>query len=440
MLDRILEELRRQQETVERRVAALGVAGAIRASDAWDEAWWTWALGVDGDEDEDNDEGESADFGGAGGTQPESRTFMDQLEDGARGRTRPAVAPAALPVLRFRTEIFDAGSRPGAVGQPARTVEGASLEPPESCAICLGNFVRGETVTSVPGCGHRFHHSCLQKWMAAPPFTCPLCRVDCTAESSEVPPLVSLQDSIRHGAQPTPRLAPPPRVPAARPTPRARLQGAGGPSPRLAQSAGQISVSVPPANGPREGSATTDQAPPAATCGRVLRVPATTSSGPGGGEPTAAATASRRAAGSAPIQRQGPPLLSRPALRGGMGAPSSSANRPSILLGFGAAAGPENRAPAGNAAGRPPLAPPGGSLGTITLPLSGEGRGGQPCLTGRAALPGASTTPLGLGRPERGSQRHSSQLHGGRASVRSSVCVGSGRTLVQQGRGIAAPS
>ncbi|XP_047968213.1 RING-H2 finger protein ATL57-like [Salvia hispanica] len=45
----------------------------------------------------------------------------------------------------------------------------------EECPICLGEFSETETVKMIPYCGHVFHPSCLDTWLAAH-VTCPLCR------------------------------------------------------------------------------------------------------------------------------------------------------------------------------------------------------------------------------------------------------------------------
>ncbi|GFP97665.1 RING-H2 finger protein atl66 [Phtheirospermum japonicum] len=43
------------------------------------------------------------------------------------------------------------------------------------CCICLGIFGGRERVKVLPGCRHRFHSECVDKWLAAEP-SCPLCR------------------------------------------------------------------------------------------------------------------------------------------------------------------------------------------------------------------------------------------------------------------------
>ncbi|KAK4285306.1 hypothetical protein QN277_002021 [Acacia crassicarpa] len=43
------------------------------------------------------------------------------------------------------------------------------------CAICLGEYVKNDTVRCVPECNHCFHVECLDEWLRLS-ATCPLCR------------------------------------------------------------------------------------------------------------------------------------------------------------------------------------------------------------------------------------------------------------------------
>lgn len=45
----------------------------------------------------------------------------------------------------------------------------------EECPICLGEFSETETVKMIPYCGHVFHPTCIDTWLASH-VTCPLCR------------------------------------------------------------------------------------------------------------------------------------------------------------------------------------------------------------------------------------------------------------------------
>lgn len=43
------------------------------------------------------------------------------------------------------------------------------------CAICLGDFVKGEEIRVLPQCGHAFHVGCIDTWLASH-SSCPSCR------------------------------------------------------------------------------------------------------------------------------------------------------------------------------------------------------------------------------------------------------------------------
>lgn len=43
------------------------------------------------------------------------------------------------------------------------------------CAICLGDFEKGEEIRVLPQCGHAFHVSCIDTWLASH-SSCPSCR------------------------------------------------------------------------------------------------------------------------------------------------------------------------------------------------------------------------------------------------------------------------
>jgi hypothetical protein len=43
------------------------------------------------------------------------------------------------------------------------------------CAICLGEFARGDELRRGPGCEHRLHACCAELWLRVS-ATCPVCR------------------------------------------------------------------------------------------------------------------------------------------------------------------------------------------------------------------------------------------------------------------------
>ncbi|XP_047065303.1 E3 ubiquitin-protein ligase Arkadia-like [Lolium rigidum] len=48
-------------------------------------------------------------------------------------------------------------------------------EPAVECVFCLSGVEEGEEVRELR-CRHVFHRACLDRWLATPPATCPLCR------------------------------------------------------------------------------------------------------------------------------------------------------------------------------------------------------------------------------------------------------------------------
>jgi len=104
--------------------------------------------------------------------------------------------PASLHLTRsplFRTDIW----------QPSGDCLGNSV-----CSICLQGYELHEMVTTILRCNHRFHLECLRRWMAAPPFSCPMCRLD----AADLRAVVGPKDvgALRHGRQPLPRSQLPP--------------------------------------------------------------------------------------------------------------------------------------------------------------------------------------------------------------------------------------
>lgn len=78
------------------------------------------------------------------------------------------------------TPSDDAGLKKGALRQQDVAalpvfvvVHGAA--PSVECAVCLAEIGDGERGRLLPGCGHRFHVACIDRWFRAN-STCPLCR------------------------------------------------------------------------------------------------------------------------------------------------------------------------------------------------------------------------------------------------------------------------
>uniref|UniRef100_A0ACD5WU71 Uncharacterized protein n=1 Tax=Avena sativa TaxID=4498 RepID=A0ACD5WU71_AVESA len=46
----------------------------------------------------------------------------------------------------------------------------------DSCCVCLAGMREEQDLRDLTGCGHRFHHKCIGKWLKAGHPTCPVCR------------------------------------------------------------------------------------------------------------------------------------------------------------------------------------------------------------------------------------------------------------------------
>ncbi|CAN6312847.1 unnamed protein product [Urochloa humidicola] len=53
------------------------------------------------------------------------------------------------------------------------------------CAVCLAEMKDGERGRLLPGCGHRFHVECIDRWFKAN-FTCPVCRAAAVGQPDAV--------------------------------------------------------------------------------------------------------------------------------------------------------------------------------------------------------------------------------------------------------------
>ncbi|KAJ3179274.1 hypothetical protein HDU85_004967 [Gaertneriomyces sp. JEL0708] len=62
-----------------------------------------------------------------------------------------------------------------------RTVNVPGAPTSETCAICLGEFMDGEIIRTLP-CAHYFHSECIDPWLMEQSTCCPLCKEDCTPE------------------------------------------------------------------------------------------------------------------------------------------------------------------------------------------------------------------------------------------------------------------
>ena len=101
---------------------------------------------------------------------------LDGLGPGMEG---PAAAPAsavrAVPRRRLTGEDVEA-----LVRNETRSTERA-------CCVCLEDYGKGDTVKTLPRCGHRFHAHCIDRWLLCR-NACPVCRVGLEVPVTEGPP------------------------------------------------------------------------------------------------------------------------------------------------------------------------------------------------------------------------------------------------------------
>ncbi|RUP50721.1 hypothetical protein BC936DRAFT_137956 [Jimgerdemannia flammicorona] len=50
----------------------------------------------------------------------------------------------------------------------------------QSCAICLDDFIEGESTVRVLPCGHGFCVECIDPWLSTKTAQCPICKFDCS--------------------------------------------------------------------------------------------------------------------------------------------------------------------------------------------------------------------------------------------------------------------
>ncbi|KAL6593881.1 hypothetical protein ACP70R_048782 [Stipagrostis hirtigluma subsp. patula] len=101
----------------------------------------------------------------------------------------PAACAAAAADAKLRQQTIAA--LPVFVHSSAAAVE---------CAVCLAEMKDGERGRLLPGCGHRFHVECIDRWFRAN-STCPICRAAVVGQPGAV-------DACKDGAA-APAPAPP---------------------------------------------------------------------------------------------------------------------------------------------------------------------------------------------------------------------------------------
>ncbi|KAH0459906.1 hypothetical protein IEQ34_010569 [Dendrobium chrysotoxum] len=139
-----------------------------------------------------------------GGERMDSLAASAAAAIGARSRRQRGLDPAVLET--FPTLVYSE-VKEHKIGKGA-------LE----CAICLNEFEDEDTIRLLPKCDHVFHQECIDAWLASH-VTCPVCRTDYTA--------VSTDETAIEGATDAPALqAATESAPAPDPTPEAAAAAA----------------------------------------------------------------------------------------------------------------------------------------------------------------------------------------------------------------------
>ncbi|PKU70453.1 E3 ubiquitin-protein ligase ATL31-like [Dendrobium catenatum] len=105
-----------------------------------------------------------------GGDRMDSLAASAAAAIGARSRRQRGLDPAVLET--FPTLVYSE-VKEHKIGKGA-------LE----CAICLNEFEDEDTIRLLPKCDHVFHQECIDAWLASH-VTCPVCRTDYTAVSTD---------------------------------------------------------------------------------------------------------------------------------------------------------------------------------------------------------------------------------------------------------------
>jgi len=111
----------------------------------------------------------------------------------------PGLASDRIDISTFTEVVFHDPAAPRSDARPRRPPRDfASLlagppRLPDSCAICLADFVDGEKLRALPCNGdHVFHPQCLARWLSRNP-TCPCCRDDVQPKGVELDPAIAEQ-------------------------------------------------------------------------------------------------------------------------------------------------------------------------------------------------------------------------------------------------------
>lgn len=109
----------------------------------------------------------------------EDMSYEELLDRFGPGIEGPAAAPAAAVRAVPRRRL---------TGEDVETLNGKEARSTErACCVCLEDYGKGDTVKTLPRCGHRFHAHCIDRWLLCR-NACPVCRVGLEVPATEGPP------------------------------------------------------------------------------------------------------------------------------------------------------------------------------------------------------------------------------------------------------------
>ncbi|KAJ2398063.1 hypothetical protein GGI23_003321 [Coemansia sp. RSA 2559] len=90
------------------------------------------------------------------------------------------VEKGSVPAMRKRSisALSMLSSKDADAGSDEKKHSSAADDEPESCIICLCEYIAGEKVVNLVPCNHMFHSECAFRWLTQKSTTCPLCKAD----------------------------------------------------------------------------------------------------------------------------------------------------------------------------------------------------------------------------------------------------------------------
>ncbi|KAG8040398.1 hypothetical protein GUJ93_ZPchr1161g40552 [Zizania palustris] len=100
-----------------------------------------------------------------------STSSSPRAPSGISGMGETVPCPAGLPFPSLLPRPLPRGTPPSALLRRAAAASSSSST--QLCAVCLESARAGERWRALPACGHAFHATCVDRWLARAP-ACPL--------------------------------------------------------------------------------------------------------------------------------------------------------------------------------------------------------------------------------------------------------------------------